>query len=198
MRGRPKGDEVRTFAYVLFLISPVLTNAAGPMLYGGFGLNIGTQSLASPGNGKSQFASQGYLLEGGLEFKNGFHAGGEFGSINTINTISSKTYMETGAMSFLSLKTGFNFGKLGIGAGYRHNEVTLKSLSTTGSGYLESKYSGDTPFGYINCHFDVGKVIRTAVEAQYISGQLKSKDTDLPQVDFNEMSVGLRLFVIFD
>lgn len=183
---------------LVILIFPTLSFADSTTIFGGFGLGIGSQSLSTPGNSASKFTTQGYFIEGGLLFKFGGQISAEYGASNSINTLSSETYMETGTLNYYSAKLGLNFTRLGFGGGYRHIDVTLKSISTDGPGYLESKYEGWAPFGYANCHFDVNKTIRMAVEGQYVMGKLKSENPTLPQVDYGEMSISLRLYVLID
>lgn len=197
MCGGHEGDEVK-FIALFFLVVPSMSFADSTTVFGGFGLGIGSQTLSTPGNSASTFTTQGYFLEGGLLFKFGGQMSAEYGASNSINTLSSETYMETGTLSYYSAKLGLNFTRLGFGGGYRHIDVNLRSISTDGSGYLESRYGGWNPFGYINCHFDVNKKIRTAVEGQYVMGKLKSENPILPQVDYSEMSISLRLYVLID
>jgi len=181
---------------VLFLI--LVPHLAGAVDYTiGGGLTTGNQTLSASGSPDSKFSANGYVLEGGLNFQNG-KISIEQGVSQSKNSLSSQTYMETGQLEYRAVKAGIKFGSIGLGGGYRFNEIDLKSLSLQSPNYLESKYTGWTPLGYLNFNIYGLKKLFTTIEAQYVSGKLKPESSQLSEVQFSEMSLSLRIFIQID
>jgi len=191
------------YALLFFMLAPALAFADGRDFQGflGGGLTFGQDSLSlGADTATSKYTDQGYLIEGGLTAPLtpmfGMQVSAEVGTSNSTNTLASTSYMETGSLSYYSAKAGFYYSSFGIGGGYRHNDVEIKSLSNPGS-YLQSDYSGWTSLGYANLTLDVRKRYRGVIEGQYITGTLKSNGT-AGDAKFGEMSISLRFYVMFD
>jgi hypothetical protein len=172
----------------------------GTAFFAGGGLGLGQTSLMPVGSSHSNFDNSAYFLEGG--FTTGTNFGltvtGETGQSTVRNRTQTPDYMEIGDASFYALKTAVNYGPIALGGGYRHDQVSVRSLSLAPATYLESKYSGWTPMGFANVSFNVRRRYIGTIEAQYVSGQLKSADSTLPVVKINDISISLRYFIVFD
>jgi hypothetical protein len=193
---------------IALLLLPVFASAdvatdrdSGMFLGGGFGMS---QSLFNLSNGSdiAKFQNNGWALEGGASFPMGSRFGiqfsGEYGQNSAINTFSSPSFLEAGALKFYAAKAALFYGPITFGVGYRSNEVTIKSLTTNPDTYLESNYSGWTPLYYANYTLDVKKRFRTAIEAQYVSGKLSGIAPSSSTVKFSETALHLRFYFLFD
>ncbi|MEQ1665133.1 MAG: hypothetical protein ABL927_07130 [Bdellovibrionales bacterium] len=184
---------------VFLMILPALSfaeNTSGVFI--GAGLGNDFLSLSTQGSEYSKFSNQGYIVEAGVQFGFGGLMSAEFGESTSVNKITSQTFMETGKMNFYSAKIGYNFGQIAIGAGYRKNNIVLKSLSLVNSNYLESTYAGGSPLGYINLNFHSNKFMRSTAEAQFLSAKLISDNLDLPEATMNSVLFSLKIFIFFD
>lgn len=178
--------------------------AADPLdasVFAGFGLGLGqTNLMPAAGGARSKFDDSSYLIEAGAT--TGGDVGGmlsaEFGQSSVRNQLVTQSYFEIGNLDYYALKAGMNYGAFSLGGGYRHNELTVKSLALSPATYLESKYSGWTPMAFANVSFNVRKRYIGAIEVQYESGQLKSTDSALQPVKMNGLSISLRYFIVFD
>jgi hypothetical protein len=197
---------LKYLALLLFIPALAFADAAtdrdsGLFLGGGFGMG---QDIFNLGNGAtaSKFLKQGWALEGGMTANWGNRFGGqlsgEYGANSGNNTYASQSNMETGTLGFYSFKAGIFYGPVTLGAGYRHNDVNVKSLSLSPGTYLETNYSGFTPLAYASYSLEIKKRFRTAIEAQYVSGTLSGSGATSGTVKFSEAAISLRFFFVFD
>jgi hypothetical protein len=203
-----EGDELNLAVILLILIpsfafADASTDRDMEAFLGG-GLTYGQDSLSlGPNAATAKYQDQGFVIEAGFSqpvgSRFGLQVSGEVGNSNSINTITSQSYMETGTLSYYSGKGGVYWGPFGLGAGYRHNDINIKSLSTPTPGYLESNYSGTTSLEFANITLDFRKRYRGVIETQYNSGTLQGSGASTgSSVKFNEMAVSLRVFADFD
>lgn len=172
------------------MLSP-LANASEFFLGGG--LSTGTQSLTLDVGSPARFNTHGYLAEGGVSFGErdlALDLGGEAGKQDSMNQANGESAIENSSLTRFGAKAVLRFNRFGFGGGARHNEITLKSLSP-GANFLESKYSGVTPFAVVNTSF-VARRFRTTIEAQFVTGSLSAKD--LPSAKMEELTISLRFF----
>lgn len=168
--------------------------ASANEIYVGAALSIGNQVLGNSDGTNSHFTTNGVLLEGGIDFEFA-EIGAEVGSARLTNKLSDQTNIETAELGFYTAKAGLKFDRFIFGAGYRFNEEKFKSVSTD-TGYLQSTYEGGTPLGYLGVELVAAKGVRVVIDAQYVSGSLKSNLANLPAIDFRETTLNLRLQLI--
>jgi hypothetical protein len=178
------------------------TDRDGGLFFGGgFGMNQQLYNLGS-GSTPAKFMDQGYAFEGGMTMPWGNRIGaqisGEYGQSSGNNTYNSQSTLETGSLKFYTAKAGLFYGPVTLGAGYRHNDVNIKSLQIAPDSYLETNYSGWTSLLYANYSLDIKKRFRTAIEGQYVSGSLAGSGAATTAAKLNETSISLRFFFLFD
>lgn len=173
---------------------------AGIFVGGGFGM--GQDLFKLEGASPSKFMNQGWAFAGGLTsvWKGRFGAelSAEYGANSGNNTFASVSTIETGTLKYYSAKAGLFYGPVTIGAGYRNNDVKVKSVSVTPGTYLETTYSGYTPLAFAAYSLEMKKRFRTTIETQYVTGSLTGSGTTSGSVKFSEAAVSLRFFVLFD
>jgi hypothetical protein len=170
----------------------------GGMLMGSTSLSI--QSDANPTT--SGYSAQGYVFEGGVSLplsqRFGTQLSGEYGQTSALNSINSSTSLEIGTLNYYSGKLGFFYGPFTLGGGYRQSSLTVKSIATQNSGYLESNYAGGIPLVYANISFDLRKRYRGTVEAQYVLGNLSGTGTTTSALSYTEYLISIRVSALFD
>lgn len=184
--------------FTLTLASPAFADDVLP--YGGIGLETGKMGLETEsGDSKSTFTNYGYLGEGGVDIgsKWGIRFAAEAGK-SVASSSSSTAFMQATSVDYMGAKAGLWFKRLAFGGGYRKNNATIKTLQAGGLNSTEASYSGATQFGFASFGVDLEKRYRATIEAQYVTGKLKCKDSSLQDVKYNETSISLRFFLLFD
>lgn len=186
----------------LILLSAVRAQARDNdfSIFVGGGLMIANSQATGITSTPSKFVTQGYFAEGGmgvpLSRDWGWALGGEIGHLNAVNTLQSETYMEIGQMDFYAVKTGLYMKNFGAGVGYRKADLTIKSLSIETDEYIETNYGGFAPYFYGSFAVEFQKRYRAALEGIYQDATFKSGSG--LEIKYKEMSVGVRVFLMFD
>lgn len=173
----------------------------GVFVGGGFGMGQDLFKLENSSTA-SKFLNQGWAFAGGITSVWSGRFGGElsaeYGASSGNNTYASETSIETGTLKYYSAKAGLFYGAFTLGAGYRHNDVDVRSVSISPGTYLKTTYSGYTPLAFAAYSLEVKKRFRTTIEGQYVTGSLTGSGAETGTVNFNEAAVSLRFFILFN
>lgn len=186
---------------ILIVSSLVWAEDRGSSLFAGGGLLLGNSdlSLASGASAKSKFLTQGFVAEAGSSVgaRSGVQGSLELGQQSSRNKGSNQGFFEFGDLDFYTVKAAFFTGPLTLGGGYRHNELTVRSLTATPSVYEKTDYSGWTPMVYSNLTISAHRQFMSVIEGQYVWGKLNG-GSGLAPINYSEMSISLRVFITFD
>ncbi len=156
-------------------------------LYAGVGLFRSTATYKA-GAAESTFNGWGAAAIGGIGFTSGrmgFFAEGEYGRVESMNTIQSTTYMEKSLNTYISGKLGASYEMFGIGAGIQQNTIDVDNVATLGTSG-RTTYKGLNYSGFARLTLDSKESsFRTIVEAKYGTGSFSG-------LEVNETSLSLR------
>ncbi len=124
------------------------------------------------GSADSSFNGWGASAVAGLGFSSGrigIFVEGEYGRVESMNTLQSTTYMEKSMNTYIAGKAGISYEMLGIGAGVQQNTIDIDNVAILGTSG-RTTYKGLNYSGFARITLDGKDSFRTVIEAKYGTG----------------------------
>lgn len=176
-----------TIVFATFSVSTASARDAFRNVYAGVGLARSMAQYKS-GSADSTFNGWGASAIAGFGFQSstyGLYLEGEYGRVESLNTLQSTTYMEKSLNTFLAGKIGFSYEIFSLGVGAQQNTIDVDNVTTLGTSGRTS-YKGLGYFGFARMTIDSRETFRTILEAKYGTGTFSG-------LEMNETSLNLRI-----